>query len=213
MTETAPSTTKRPSIATCLWAAALASIAGFLAIYLTLGPREETATSKTPTTAASPDGKQSRAHGEMAAFVYKNPPADLKELSFNDADEQPVKLADFKGRVVLLNLWATWCAPCVRELPALDRLQRDLGGDKFQVVALSLDRGGAKASMEFLAKHKIGNLKLYMDPKMKSKDALSVIGMPTTLLIDDSGREVGRLVGPAEWDSADAKKLIEAVLD
>ncbi|MEQ1651141.1 MAG: TlpA disulfide reductase family protein, partial [Hyphomicrobium sp.] len=104
------------------------------------------------------------------------------------------------------------CAPCREEMPALDRLQKALGGDTFEVVALSLDRKGAEASQKFLDETKATNLKLYIDPTAKQGTVLKIVGMPTTILIDKEGRELGRLAGPAEWDSDDAKKLIAAAL-
>jgi thiol-disulfide isomerase/thioredoxin len=114
---------------------------------------------------------------------------------------------------VLLNLWATWCAPCREEMPSLDRLQKDLGSDKFEVVALSLDRKGAEASQKFLDETKVSSLKLYVDASAKQGTTLKIVGMPTTILIDKEGRELGRLAGPAEWDSEDAKRLITAAIE
>jgi thiol-disulfide isomerase/thioredoxin len=124
-----------------------------------------------------------------------------------------VTLSSFKGRTVLLNLWATWCQPCREEMPALDRLQQALGSDKFEVVALSLDRQGLDASRKFLDDVKASRLKLYTDVTTKQGLALKIVGMPTTILINKDGLEVGRLAGPAAWDSADAKKLIEAAMN
>jgi len=148
----------------------------------------------------------------MAAFVHKKLPVELPEITFNDADGNALTLANFKGKTILLNLWATWCAPCREEMPALDRLQKELGGEKFEVVALSLDRKGAEASQKFLDETKANNLKLYIDASAKQGTVLKIVGMPTTILINKEGQELGRLAGPAEWDSADAKKLIEAAL-
>ena len=150
--------------------------------------------------------------GKMAAFVRKKAPEALPEISFNDATGKTLTLASFKGKVILLNLWATWCAPCREEMPALNRLQKDLGSDKFEVVALSLDRKGAEASQKFLDETKATNLKLYVDFSAKQGTVLKIVGMPTTILIDAEGRELGRLAGPAEWDSAEAKSLVAAAL-
>jgi thiol-disulfide isomerase/thioredoxin len=113
---------------------------------------------------------------------------------------------------VLLNLWATWCAPCRKEMPALDRLQKALGSDGFEVVALNLDRGGVETAKKFLDQIKIEALKLYADPSTRASTELNAVGMPTTILIDRDGRELGRIVGPAEWDGADAQRLIAASL-
>lgn len=157
-------------------------------------------------------GANPLSQGEMAAFVFKKTPEPLPEITFADADGKPLTAKDWAGKVVLLNLWATWCAPCRKEMPGLDRLQAELGSDKFEVVALAVDRAGADAAKKFLDQIKVGALKLYVDATARSGPALRVIGMPTTLLIDREGREIGRLVGPAEWDGEDAKRLIRAAL-
>jgi thiol-disulfide isomerase/thioredoxin len=146
----------------------------------------------------------------MIKFVFKKEPEPMPEITFVDGTGASKTLSDFKGRVVLLNLWATWCLPCRKEMPALDRLQAAMGSDKFEVVALSLDRAGIEASRKFLDGIKIANLKLYVDPTARMNGPLKIFGMPTTILIDAQGREVGRLLGEAEWDSEDARKLIKA---
>ena len=148
----------------------------------------------------------------MIKFVFRKTPEPIAELAFVDGTGALKSLADFKGRVVLLNVWATWCLPCRKEMPALDRLQNELGSDKFEVVALSVDRAGVEASRKFLDGIKVSSLKLYVDPTAKMGSVLKVFGMPTTILIDAEGREVGRLTGEAEWDSEDAKKLVKATL-
>ena len=160
-----------------------------------------------PASAVSP-----LSQGDMAKFVFKREPEALPEIAFIDGTGAAKSLNDFKGKVVLLNLWATWCLPCRKEMPALDRLQAALGSYKFEVVALSVDRAGVEASRKFLDGIKIANLKLYVDPTAKASGPLKIIGMPTTILINAEGREVGRLLGEAEWDSHDARKLIESVL-
>lgn len=160
--------------------------------------------------AAPVSGVNPLSTGEMIKFVFKKEPEAMPEIAFVDGTGAAKTLKDFKGRVVLLNLWATWCLPCRKEMPALDRLQAALGSDKFEVVALSLDRGGVEASRKFLDSIKITNLKLYVDPTAKANGPLKIFGMPTTILIDAQGREVGRLLGEAEWDSDDARKLIKA---
>lgn len=148
----------------------------------------------------------------MAAFVRKRVPEPVTDISFQNAAGETIHLSDFKGRVVLLNLWATWCAPCREEMPALNRLQQTLGSDKFEVVALSLDRKGAAAAKAFLDEVKADALKLYTDSTARQGGALRLLGMPTTILIDAGGREIGRLPGPAEWDSDEAKALITSVM-
>jgi thiol-disulfide isomerase/thioredoxin len=149
----------------------------------------------------------------MAAFVFRKEPEALAPIKFQDAEGKERTLADWRGKVVLLNLWATWCLPCRKEMPSLDRLQKDLGSDRFEVVAISVDRKGAEASRKFLADTGVERLALYVDPTARMSAELKVVGLPATLLVDAQGREVGRLLGPAEWDSDEAKRLIRAVVE
>jgi thiol-disulfide isomerase/thioredoxin len=146
--------------------------------------------------------------GALGPFVMHPAAAPAPELAFVGGDGKALTLADFKGRVVLLNLWATWCGPCVEEMPALDRLQARLGGPDFTVVALSVDRQGRSLVEPFLAKLGITNLAMYLDTGSAAMRALKIRGLPTTLLLDRDGREVGRLEGAAAWDSQAAEALI-----
>jgi thiol-disulfide isomerase/thioredoxin len=148
----------------------------------------------------------------MLTFVYAKSPETLPAIAFEDGEGRPRTLADFTGKVVLLNLWATWCAPCRKEMPGLDRLQAAAGGPGFEVVALSVDRQGASAARKFLDETQVRNLKLYVDSSSRSLGQLKVTGLPTTILIGRQGQEIGRLAGPAEWDSPDARRLIDAAL-
>jgi thiol-disulfide isomerase/thioredoxin len=158
------------------------------------------------------DGKPLN-RGRMATFVFKQVPMDLPDgVAFNNSEGQAIGLDRFAGKVVLMNLWATWCAPCRKEMPDLDKVQAELGGDGFEVVAVSLDRGSPEKAKAFLQEIGVKSLAFYHDPDARLGFKLMAIGMPTTLLIDTKGREIGRLVGPAEWHSDDAKKLIKAVL-
>lgn len=188
-----------------LWILALSVFVGFAAVYVI---------ARTSDNVPADDRAEPSFRGEegaqMAAFVKKAVPAALPDIAFEDASGKQVTLSSFKGKTVLLNLWATWCEPCREEMPALDRLQQSLGGDKFEVVALSLDRQGYAASRKFLDDLKVTSLKLFADPSMKQGLALKLVGMPTTILINRDGLEVGRMLGSAEWDSDDAKRLIEA---
>jgi thiol-disulfide isomerase/thioredoxin len=134
-------------------------------------------------------------------FVLHETPKPVPELRFEDGSGRALRLADFRGKVVLLNIWATWCGPCRREMPTLDRLQAEVGGPAFEVVALSIDRGGIEVVRKFYAEVGLQHLAMYVDSSGKSTRELGVVGLPTTLLADRDGREVGRLVGPAEWDA------------
>ena len=176
------------------------------------GARATAAASGADSAFRGPNGERLN-RGAMTTFVFKKTPMELPDgVTFNDKAGQAVGLDQFGGKVVLLNLWATWCAPCRKEMPDLDRLQADLGGDRFEVVAVSLDRGSADKARAFLNEIGVKRLRFFHDPEAKLGFKLMAIGMPTTLLIDAKGREIGRLVGPAEWHSEDAKKLIRSVL-
>jgi thiol-disulfide isomerase/thioredoxin len=145
-------------------------------------------------------------------FTLLDAPVPAPQTGFFDRSGASVTLAAFRGRVVLLNFWATWCAPCVREMPALDRLQAALGDQGLVVLAVSQDRGGAKVVQPFLEKLKLDNLAIYLDPTGKLSRDAGMRGLPTTLLIDRQGRLVGGLEGPAEWDSPEAALLIRHYL-
>jgi thiol-disulfide isomerase/thioredoxin len=151
--------------------------------------------------------------GTMTAFVMRKEPVALPDIAFKDGQGNPVTLADWRGRVVLINLWATWCAPCRREMPSLARLQDEIGGDDFEVLAISVDRKGAEASAKFLSETGAENLALYVDETFKVARDLKAPGLPVTILVDRQGREIGRVTGPAEWDSEDALALIGAVIE
>jgi len=151
-------------------------------------------------------------NGEMQNFTLHKAPQAVAGITFKDAAGREMSLADFRGRVVMLNLWATWCAPCRREMPDIDALQAKYGGDKFVVVALSQDRKGVEAVRDFYAEIGVKNLEIFIDQKARSTRKLRAPGLPTTLLLDKRGLEIGRLIGPANWNSADAHGLIKHFL-
>lgn len=134
-------------------------------------------------------------------FSFSDRPKALPEIRFADGEGQTHTLTDFRGKVVLLNIWATWCTPCREEMPTLDRLQAALGGDGFEVVALSIDRQGLAVVRRFYDQIGISHLATYIDSSSRAFRDLAIVGVPTTLLVDREGRELGRLVGPAEWDT------------
>jgi thiol-disulfide isomerase/thioredoxin len=150
--------------------------------------------------------------GTLADFSPFDPPRPAPDAAFADGQGHAVRLADFGGRVVLLNLWATWCAPCLEELPSLDRLQAALGGAAFEVVALSIDRDGAVAAAAFQRRLGLRHLGLYLDPENAIGRALGAQGLPTTYLIGRDGQVMGAKLGNAAWDSPEAKALIEHYL-
>jgi thiol-disulfide isomerase/thioredoxin len=188
----------------------LAFLAGGLGLYLSSmgSPSRET-----PVVAsAKTGGFKDFATGPLAAFLVKDERPILPPLSFKDATGGTVTLETWKGRVVLVNLWATWCAPCRKEMPALADLQKQLGSKDFEVVALSVDRKGLAASSAFLKETGADALGLYVDDTSKALDDLQGLGLPLTVLIDRRGREIGRLLGPAEWNSAEAVALMKAAI-
>ncbi len=134
-------------------------------------------------------------------FAVHETPKPIPEIRFQDVEGKSLSLAEFRGKTVLLNVWATWCAPCRREMPTLDRLQRKLGGPDFMVLALSIDRAGIDAVRKFFGEVNVQDLAIYIDTTARAATQLGAVGLPATLLIDREGREIGRLIGPAEWDT------------
>jgi thiol-disulfide isomerase/thioredoxin len=154
------------------------------------------------------------AKGEVAAFGVAQTPFRVPNVAFKDAQGQDRRLADWRGRTVLLNLWATWCVPCRREMPALDALQAKLGNTDFEVVAVNIDTRDPQKPLNFLKDAKITHLGFYADASAHVyedlKAAGKAFGMPTTLIVDRSGCEIGNMAGPADWASADGVKLVSA---
>jgi thiol-disulfide isomerase/thioredoxin len=156
------------------------------------------------------------ARGEVAALAVAHTPFRVPNVAFKDAEGHERTLADWRGRTILLNLWATWCVPCRREMPALDALQKDLGGAYFEVVAVNIDTRDPVKPLAFLKEVGVTHLAYYSDQSAKVfqdlKLAGKVFGMPTTLIVDRSGCEIGEMAGPAEWASADGVKLVSAAV-
>lgn len=156
------------------------------------------------------------AKGEVAAVTPASKPLLVPDLSFQDASGAPKKLSDWRGKTVLLNLWATWCVPCRKEMPALDTLQAKLGGNDFEVVAVNIDTRDLDKPKSFLKDTGITSLAYFSDEKAKVFQDLKLVGkafgMPTSILIDKNGCEIGTLAGPAEWSSEDAFRLVKAAL-
>ena len=156
------------------------------------------------------------ARGEVAGLVVASRPLRLPDLAFRDASGSERHLAEWRGRTVLLNLWATWCIPCRKEMPALDELQAKLGGPPFEVVAINIDTRDANKPRAWLKEVGIARLDYYTDASAKVFQDLKLvgraIGMPTTILVDPAGCEIGTIAGPAEWASEDALQLVRAAL-
>jgi thiol-disulfide isomerase/thioredoxin len=192
----------------------LAGAAGLLTIYVAGSARH--ARAEQPCASALETAKRIAplATGEVAALTMATKPLQMPDLAFVDGAGQPKKLSDWKGRTVLLNLWATWCVPCRREMPALDSLQGKLGSDKFAVVAVNIDTRDPEKPRKFLKDSNLTQLGFFGDAQARVFQDLKsnglALGMPTSVLVDGQGCEIANIAGPAEWDSADALKLITA---
>ena len=197
--------------------------AGLVAV-ITLGLYAFSSLAGNPATAASSTCAMSTAAvenakgkntGDLANFLLAHKSQNLTEISFAQ-DGEPTSIAKWQGRTVLLNLWATWCAPCLREMPALDALQKELGGDGFEVVAVSIDMKSDKKPKAFYKKTGIKDLAFYQDQSMGIFTSLRKLGiakgMPTTVLIGKDGCMIGSLSGPAEWHGQDAITMIKSVM-
>ncbi len=160
----------------------------------------------------APQGGGQAETASARSFVMHETPRPLPEIKFEDGNGKALTLADLRGKTVLLNIWATWCVPCREEMPTLDALEAELGGPSFEVVPLSVDRAGPEVVRKFYAEIGIEHLGLYIDASMRASFDLQAPGLPTTLLIDSEGRELGRLVGPAEWDTPEMIAFLKSHL-
>jgi thiol-disulfide isomerase/thioredoxin len=176
--------------------------------------KETAASVACPGARAQARAMQSLVHGEIAALSLSSQPKPMPELKFAGADGAPTSLADFKGRTVLLNLWATWCVPCRQEMPALDRLQASLGSKDFTVVAVNIDTARLERPKTFLNDIGVKNLGFYADNTADVFQVLKgegkALGLPTTILVGKDGCDLGVMAGPAQWDSPEAVALLTA---
>ncbi|HET6376321.1 MAG TPA: TlpA disulfide reductase family protein [Methylocella sp.] len=215
MTQHAHSKDRRPGRA-----AFLAGLFGLLILGTVLyvsrepGGKEEAGVSACSSRAEGAARLKPLVHGEIAALMLSVKPKPLSDLSFTAPDGTKMSLSEFKGRTVLLNLWATWCVPCRTEMPALDRLQGLLGAENFTVVAINVDTAKLERPKAFFGEAGIKNLTLYADSTAAAfqslKQAGKALGLPTTILIGKDGCEIGTMAGPARWDSPDALALLKA---
>jgi thiol-disulfide isomerase/thioredoxin len=207
-------------------------LAGAVAVYVSeSGSGNNAASGSEPAVAAAGNSKDdvacaaksdrakkvaAAATGQVAALLPADPPQSLKSLAFNGPDGKPMTIADHAGKTVLLNLWATWCAPCRAEMPALDTLQKEKGSDAFEVVAVNVDAGDDVKPKKFLGDIGIEKLGFYRDSTLALFNDVKTrglaLGLPVTMLIDGEGCLVAHMNGPAEWSGPDAKRLVEAAL-
>ena len=198
--------------------AAIAGIcAGIVAVILFRGlPGNGEAAAACQATRALADAVRPFKKGEVANFLPSESPVLVADLKFQDGAGAERGVSDYAGKTILLNLWATWCAPCRKEMPALDRLAAELNSDAFAVVTVNIDRRNTERAKAFLTEIGTKNLPFLADPTMGVFETLKsrgrAIGMPTTMLVDAKGCEIGTMHGAAEWDSDDAKALIKAAL-
>jgi thiol-disulfide isomerase/thioredoxin len=204
-------------IPVAIGAVLIGAVIGFAGIYGFNGLKRNAAGDSACAPAVALSGKIAPlAHGEVAALTMATAPLRLPDLAFEDADGKPRKLSDWRGRTVLVNLWATWCVPCRREMPALEALQTKLGGPNFEVVAINIDTRDPDKPKKFLKDADLTRLGYFSDSKAKVFQDLKgigrALGMPTSVLVDGQGCEIGTIAGPAEWASDDAVKLITAAI-
>lgn len=203
--------TSGTKIGLALGVVAALGLAGVAAFYSGLGDAGNGSCSAAAKTAAR---MAPLAKGEVAAVEIRPRPEPAPELAFSGPDGKPLTLADFKGKTVLVNLWATWCAPCLKEMPALDVLEREMGGSDFAVVAINIDTRNLDKPKAWLAENKVTTLPFYGDPQASTFQALrkahKVEGMPVSIIVDKTGCELGIIQGPADWASADSKALMAA---
>jgi thiol-disulfide isomerase/thioredoxin len=201
--------TRKPSLALPI---IIVALAGLAVIYgLNSQPRKAETTATAPATETTGFSK-ALAKGPMAGVVIHTQRKAMATLSFKDTAGKDIDLGRWKGRVVLLNLWATWCTPCRKEMPDLAKLQKDLGSKDFEVVTLSVDRKGLEASQAFLKEIGAQNLTAYTDQESKSLAAIQALGLPASVLIDRNGQEAARILGPAEWASPEAQAMVKALI-
>tara|TARA_R110002094_G_scaffold28845_1_gene41813 strand:+ start:755 stop:1267 length:513 start_codon:yes stop_codon:yes gene_type:complete len=146
-------------------------------------------------------------------FALHDAPQPVINVRYLTEDGSRGDMEGFRGKVILVNVWATWCVPCRVEMPTLDALQAELGGDRFEVVALSIDRAGSPVVRRFYDEIGVTHLKMYVDKTMLSATALRTVGLPTTILINAHGQELGRLVGLAEWDDPDMVSFLRGFVE
>ncbi|RTL79322.1 MAG: redoxin domain-containing protein [Hyphomicrobiales bacterium] len=163
------------------------------------------------------DAVKDLARGEVAAMTIAKTPEKLPDYSFNDPEGKPVTLASFRGKTLLFNAWATWCVPCRAEMPELDKLQAELGSDKFQVVTVNIDTSRLDRPKKFFEETGVKALTLYADPKanlfFELKQSGKALGLPVTMLIDPEGCQIGLMNGPAAWHSADGRALVTKAIE
>jgi len=216
-----PMNRKFPAVGLVALSAVAGIIAGVTALYVMGGPNGNVSAGNVETAACEATSQKAQAldsaiSGEVAAMLPADPPQSLSNLGFNGPEGEPITVAGLAGKTLLINLWATWCVPCRTEMPALDMLEREMGSDRFEVVAINVDRGGDEKPKAFLEETGIKSLAYYRDSSLGVFNELKTrglaLGLPITLLVDEDGCLLAHMNGPAEWASEDAKRLIRAAV-
>ena len=158
--------------------------------------------------AATPAHVEDQASNRL---IRHSEPQTIPDIAFKDADGHTARLSNWRGGMVLVNLWATWCAPCKTEMPSLDRLQAKLGTKGIAVLALNTDRGGPKEPAEFFARQGITHLQVYNDETGEAAIRMKAAGLPLSIVLNENGQEIARLSGPAEWDSPEMIARLQAL--
>jgi len=184
---------------------ALAAIAGFAVAEFVVSPAQQAGTvAQQPAAASGHSAQAAQDDTGLDKLVVHSAPREVPDFAFIDGEGETRTLADWRGKLLLVNIWATWCAPCKEEMPALNRLEAKLGGDAFAVLPISVDQGGLNKPRAFLEEIGADNLPLLLDETSRVNFTLEAMGLPATLIIDAQGREIARMIGPAEWDAPEA---------
>jgi len=180
-----------------------------IVLYMALALGANAGFAETPATASL----EALRDGDMKKLNFHSAPKATPDTAFERGEGGTGTLADYRGQYVLLNFWATWCAPCREEMPTLSNLQTAMGGDDFQVVTIATGRNAPTAMSKFFDEIGVDNLPLHRDPKSALARQMGIFGLPITLIIDPEGREIARLQGDAHWDSESAKAIIQALIE
>lgn len=179
--------------------------------FVASGPKPEPAAAPVAAATDKPAAEAEKKPG-VSDIVWLETPQPLPATVFKDGNDADKTLADFAGKVMVVNFWATWCAPCVKEMPTLDALQAKLGGPGFEVLTISQDREGAKVAKPFVEKNQWKNLALYVEAPGKFAHDAKLRGLPTSLIVDKNGQEVGRIEGDLDWNSPEVEKILRDLM-